>query len=132
MTFERSRFRQRPDSEGGTLPKFMKFLTVLLMLVAAGGVVACGDDDDDDEGGGGGSGEGGGELVVASVGPDNADPVLFQTVQAVQVFQLAHVPLLTYAHEEGTDAGSELVPGLAEDMPEESNNGKTYKFKLRE
>ena len=56
---------------------------------------------------------------------------MFQTIQAVQAFQLAYVPLLTYAHEEG-EAGSEIIPGLADEVPEPTNGGKTYKFKLRE
>jgi peptide/nickel transport system substrate-binding protein len=115
------------------LHKLLKpFLAVLIALIASVGVIACGDDDDDDGGGGGGGGGTGGELTVATVGPDNADPVMFQTTQAVQVFQLGYVALLTYAHEEGTAEGSELIPGLAEALPEESNGGKTYKFKLRD
>src|SRR5215212_9725793 len=85
-------------------------VTALSLFVIA----ACGDDDDD--GGGGGGGETGGTITVATVGPDNADPVLFQTVQAVQVFQLAYTPLVMYAHEEGK-AGTEIVPGLATDAP---------------
>ena len=115
------------------MPKLLKvLLAVVIALVATVGIVACGDDDDDDGGGGGATGEGGGELIVASVGPDNADPVMFQTVQAIQVFQLAHVPLLTYAHETGTEEGQKLIPGLAEEVPEPTNGGKTYEFKLRE
>jgi len=85
---------------------------------------------DDDDGGGGGSGKGSAELTVASAGPDNADPVLFQTVQAVQVFQLVYTPLVTYAHEEG-EGGTEIIPGLAEEVPEPTNGGKTYEFTLR-
>ena len=38
--------------------------------------------------------------------------------------------MLTYKHEAG-DAGTEVVPGLAEGMPEISADGKTYKLKLR-
>jgi peptide/nickel transport system substrate-binding protein len=114
------------------LSKLLKSLFVMaIAFVLALGIVACGDDDDDD-GGGGDTGAGGGELTIASVGPDNADPVLYQTVQANQVFHLAHVPLLSYAHEQGTEAGSELVPGLAEEVPEPTDGGKTYEFKLRE
>jgi peptide/nickel transport system substrate-binding protein len=104
----------------------------VVLLVAALSlfvIAACGDDDD--EGGGGGGGATGGTITVATVGPDNADPVLFQTVQAVQVFQLAYTPLVMYAHKEGK-AGTEIVPGLATDVPEPTNNGKTYKFKLRD
>src|SRR5215210_4312547 len=105
-------------------------LAALLLATAALGVSACGGDDDDD-GGGGGSGKGGKELTVASTGLDNADPTLYQTVQANQVFQLVYTPLVTYKHAEGT-AGTEIVPGLAEEVPEPTNGGKTYKFKLRE
>ena len=106
------------------------FLAVLIALIASVGVIACGDDDDDD-GGGGGTGGGGGELVVATTGLDNADPVMFLTTQSVQVYQLAYIPLLTYAHEPRAE-GAKLIPGLAEDMPEVTNGGKGYKFKLRE
>jgi peptide/nickel transport system substrate-binding protein len=109
------------------LPKFMKlFLVGVIVLAASFGVVACGDDDDD-----GGAGGGGGEIKIATTGLDSSDPVLFQTTQAVQAFQLAYTPLVTYAHEEGT-GGSEIIPGLAEEVPEPTNGGKTYEFKLRD
>jgi peptide/nickel transport system substrate-binding protein len=105
-------------------------LALLLVALSMSAVAACGGDDDDDGGGGGGAGETGGEITIGTVGPDNADPVLFQTVQAVQAFQLAYIPLVTYAHEEG-DAGTEIIPGLAEEVPEPTNGGRTYKFTLR-
>ena len=41
-----------------------------------------------------------------------------------------YTPLLTYKHQKG-DAGTEVVPGLAKDMPEISADGKTYKLTLR-
>ncbi len=41
-----------------------------------------------------------------------------------------YIPLLTYAHANG-EAGSEVVPGLAEDLPKISNGGKTYTLTLR-
>ena len=105
----------------------------LLLATAALAISACGDDDDDGGDGGGGSGstKGGGELKIGSTGLDNADPVLYQTVQANQVFQLVYTPLITYNHEEG-NGGTEIVPGLAEEVPEPTNGGKTYEFKLRE
>jgi peptide/nickel transport system substrate-binding protein len=103
------------------------FLAVALVLAMTVGIAACGDDDDD-----GGGGGGGGEIKIGTVGPDNADPVMFQTLQGYQIFQLAYVPLLTYAHEQGTEAGSELIPGLAEEIPEATNGGKTYEFQLRD
>ena len=104
----------------------LALLVVLLSVLVVG---ACGDDDDD--GGGGGSGATGGEIKVGTTGLDNADPVMFQTTQAVQAFQLAYTPLITYAHKEG-DAGTEIIPGLAEEVPEPTNGGKTYTFQLRD
>ncbi|MBA2794466.1 MAG: hypothetical protein H0U32_10830 [Thermoleophilaceae bacterium] len=37
---------------------------------------------------------------------------------------------MTYRHEEG-EAGTQLIPGVAEAMPKVSNGGKTYTFTLR-
>jgi peptide/nickel transport system substrate-binding protein len=104
-------------------------LALLLAVLAMAVVAACGSDDDSSDSGS--SGEQGGEIKIGTVGPDNADPVMFQTTQAVQAFQLAYVPLITYAHKEGS-AGSEIIPGLAEAVPEPTNGGKTYEFQLRE
>jgi peptide/nickel transport system substrate-binding protein len=106
----------------------MKPFVAAAMLIAALGVSACGSDDDDD---GGGSGKGGAEIKIGTVGPDSADPVMIQTLQAYEAFQLAYTGLLTYAHEQG-DAGATLVPGLAEEVPEPTNGGKTYTFQLRD
>ena len=41
-----------------------------------------------------------------------------------------YIPLLTYAHDEG-EAGSKVVPGLAESLPKVTDGGKTYTLKLR-
>ena len=40
-----------------------------------------------------------------------------------------YIPLLTFAHAEG-QAGSKVVPGLAESMPKVTDGGKTYTLKL--
>jgi peptide/nickel transport system substrate-binding protein len=106
---------------------------VALWATAALALSACGGDDGgSDEGGSGGdTSKGGGELKVVSTGLDNADPVLYQTVQANQVFHLVYTPLVTYKNVEGA-AGAEIVPGLAEEVPEPTNGGKTYEFKLRQ
>jgi peptide/nickel transport system substrate-binding protein len=112
--------------------RYWGLLAAMLLATAALAVSACGGDDDEGGGdGGGGTGETGGELTIGTVGPDNADPVLFQTNQAVQAFQLAYTALVTYAHGEG-DAGTEIIPGLATEVPEPTNGGKTYTFTLRD
>src|SRR5687767_4120354 len=99
-----------------------RVLALILAVMAMFVIAACGDDDDSDSGSSG-SGETGGEINIGTTGLDNADPVMFQTTQAVQPFQLAYVPLLSYAHKQG-EAGSEIIPGLATEVPEATNGGK--------
>ena len=110
-----------------------KFRSALVCGLAAGaclGLAACGSDDD---GGGAddGAGKTGGSARIGSVLPDSYDPVLFQTVQANQALQLVYTGLVTYKHADGAE-GTELIPGLAEAMPEVSEDKKTYTFKLRD
>ena len=62
--------------------------------------------------------------------PDFLDPALSYTIHGWEPMWTVYTPLLTYKREEG-DAGSELMPGLAEDMPEISADGKTYELTLR-
>jgi len=95
------------------------------------GLVACGDDDD---GGGssGASGSEGGEITTAQTSqPDFLDPALSYTVNGWEPMWLVYTPLVTYAHEEG-EAGAEIIPGLAEDLPEVSEDGLTYTMTLRD
>ena len=109
-----------------------RVLALVLAVMAMFVVAACGDDDDSDSSSSGGGGETGGEISVGTTGLDNADPVhVPDHRRPYQPFQLAYVPLLTYAHKEG-EAGSEIIPGLATEVPEPTNGGKTYEFTLRE
>jgi peptide/nickel transport system substrate-binding protein len=62
---------------------------------------------------------------------DFLDPGLSYTTQGWSMLWLTHLPLLTYKHVNGPD-GATLIPALAEDLPEISSDGLTYKFKLRE
>ncbi|MGH2920327.1 MAG: ABC transporter substrate-binding protein [Solirubrobacteraceae bacterium] len=101
--------------------------TAAVFTAGGVGIVACGDEDESS----GGGGKGGASLRIGSVLPDNYDPVMFQTVQANQPLQLVYTGLVTYRHVEG-DEGGELIPGLAEAMPEVSADKKTYTFKLRQ
>jgi peptide/nickel transport system substrate-binding protein len=105
-------------------------LLVLGAVVAAGafGLVACGDDD----GGGGGAATEGGDINVTMTSfPDYIDPQLSYTLEGWEVLWNTYVPLLTYKHVAG-DEGVEVVPGLAESLPEISADGKTYKLTLRQ
>ncbi|MBX5440329.1 MAG: ABC transporter substrate-binding protein [Solirubrobacteraceae bacterium] len=59
------------------------------------------------------------------------DPALTYTVEGWNAQWVVYTPLLTYRHTEGAE-GAELIPGLAEDLPEISEDGLTYKLKLRD
>ncbi len=43
---------------------------------------------------------------------------------------LVYTPLLTYQHSEGV-AGTEIIPGLASELPTISEDGRTYRLRLR-
>lgn len=92
-------------------------------LVATLGLASCGESDS-------GAKEGGTLKVNFAYFPDYLDPQLSQTVEAWSSMYNTYIPLLTYAHAEG-EAGSEVVPGLAEDLPTISEDGKTYELTLR-
>ncbi|OFJ51893.1 ABC transporter substrate-binding protein [Mycolicibacterium grossiae] len=101
--------------------------TVACVATLTLGVAACGGDS----GGSGGSGGGGGDITVTMTSfPDYVDPQLSYTVEGWETLYNVYVPLLTYRHAKGED-GTQVVPGLAQDMPEVSPDGKIYKLKLR-
>jgi peptide/nickel transport system substrate-binding protein len=111
---------------------------LMAVLVLALGVAACGGDDGEDKGGATGGGEdtaavqeGGTAKFNYASFPDYLDPAMSYTVAGWQALIPTYTPLLTYRREAGA-AGAQLMPGLAEAMPEVSEDGKTYKLKLRE
>jgi len=118
-------------------------LLALLLVAASAFVVACGDDDDGGATTAGGStgaatdaatetGQTGGTLTgYYTSSPDYMDPALTYTVEGWNAQWVVYTPLLTYRHTEGAE-GAELIPGLAEDLPEISEDGLTYKLKLRD
>jgi peptide/nickel transport system substrate-binding protein len=108
--------------------KVRKALTIAAVTtLTAFGVAACGGDS----GSTGGGGSGGGEINVSMTSfPDYVDPQLSYTVQGWEVLYNVYTPLLTYKHAKGQD-GTQVVPALAEAMPDISPDGKTYKLKLR-
>jgi peptide/nickel transport system substrate-binding protein len=115
------------EQEGSRVRKTRKVAVLACVTALAGlGLVACGGDD-----GGGGEATEGGEINVTMTSfPDYLDPQLSYTLEGWEVLWNTYLPLLTYKHEAG-EAGTEVVPCLAEDMPEISNGGKTYKLTLR-
>ncbi|AQT78375.1 ABC transporter substrate-binding protein [Mycolicibacterium litorale] len=94
-----------------------------IAAVAAFGVAACG-------GKNGGGGKGGEINVSMTSFPDYIDPQLSYTLEGWEVLWNVYTPLLTYKHQKG-DPGTEIVAGLAKDMPQISPDGKTYKLTLR-
>ncbi len=111
-------------------------LCLTFACAATLGLAACGGDDDDggtSTGGAAATGDGktGGEIRTAYTSfPDYLDPALSYTQEGWQSLWTVYTPLLTYNHAEGAE-GATVVPGLAEAMPDISEDGKVYKLKLR-
>jgi peptide/nickel transport system substrate-binding protein len=108
----------------------------LVLLVAALSlfvIAACGDDDDDDGGGGGGGdGKSGGSVTISQTSqPDHLDPALTYTVNGIEPLWLVYTPLITYPRTGDIEKDASLIPGLAEEMPTISEDGKTYELTLR-
>lgn len=84
---------------------------------------------------GGGAADGdtrrGGSITIAqSAQPDALDPALSYVADVWEALWLVYTPLLTYKRV-GGEEGTELIPGLAEGLPEISQDGRTYRLKLR-
>jgi peptide/nickel transport system substrate-binding protein len=96
---------------------------IAILVLASGaalGLAACSD-----------SGKEGGTLKGSHAGfPDYLDPQLSYTAEGWNSMYNTYIPLLTYAHASG-EAGSEIIPGLAEALPKITNGGKTYTLRLR-
>jgi peptide/nickel transport system substrate-binding protein len=111
-------------------------LVLLLAALSMSVIAACGGDDDDGGGGGGGGGGGeaknGGSITISQTSqPDFMDPALTYTVNGIEPLWLVYTPLLTYARTGDAEKDSLVIPGLAEDMPTISKDGKTYELTLR-
>lgn len=117
-----------------------KRLAGLVALLAAltFALAACGGGDDEESEGATTEATGGSaektfpELKIAfDNGIDYLDPGLAYTVQGWSIMLPVHLGLLTYKMVNGPD-GATLIPALAEDLPEISDDGLTYTFTLRE
>src|SRR5215213_5720064 len=118
----------------GTLGR--RALVLLLAALSMSVIAACGGDDDDGGGDGGGASGGeaknGGSITISQTSqPDFMDPALTYTVNGIEPLWLVYTPLLTYPRTGDAEKDSLLIPGLAVDMPTISEDGKTYKLKLR-
>ncbi len=98
-------------------------MTTSLAIVLILGVSACGSSSTSSK-------SGGTATVLMGTAPDSLDPGLGATTQSYEATWIAYTGLVTYAHAAG-EAGTKLIPGLAESMPTISAGGKTYTFVLR-
>ncbi len=121
-----------------TLSKWRRFIGAFALLAALTfALAACGGGDD--ESGGATTGASGGtasktfpEFKIAfDNGIDYLDPGLSYTVQGWGIMLPVHLGLVTYKLVNGPD-GATIIPALAEDLPEISQDGLTYKFTLRD
>jgi peptide/nickel transport system substrate-binding protein len=91
-------------------------------------VLGCGNSSDDSSSG---TGKAGGSITIAQTSqPDALDPALAYTANSWEPLWVVYTPPLTYEHAEGEE-GTELIPGVAEALPEISADGKTYVFTVR-
>ena len=113
------------------MTKLRHLITIVgITAIAASGVTACGGSKNGAADKGGTAATGGDINVTMTSFPDYVDPQLSYTVEGWEVLWNTYTPLLTYRHQRG-EAGTDVVPGLAKDMPEISADGKTYTLTLR-
>jgi len=106
-------------------------LVLLVACLSMFVIGACGGDDDDGATGGGGGKEGGSVTMAETSQPDYMDPALSYTVNGWEPLSTVYTGLIAYKRSEGQE-GSELIPGLAEDLPKVSKGGTVYQLTLRE
>ena len=98
------------------------FAVLSVAALISVGLAACG--------GSSGGKEGGILKITYASFPDYMDPQLSYTAEGWTAMGEVYIPLLTYRGAEGK-AGSEVIPGLAKEMPKVTNGGKTYTMFLR-
>jgi peptide/nickel transport system substrate-binding protein len=130
------------------LKKFSVFLTIAVFAaVMAVVLAACGGgsssssssassttSEEEPSGGGApaeGEGNEGGTLKGAYTSfPDYMDPQISYTAEGWTAMRPVYIPLLTYKAAAEAE-GSEIIPGLAKELPKVTNGGKTYTLFLR-
>ncbi|MBA3268105.1 MAG: hypothetical protein H0T70_07590, partial [Acidimicrobiia bacterium] len=74
--------------------------------------------------------KGGSVSVALPVAPDSLDPAVAAGPEALRALWLVHTAPLTFVHADGAE-GLALRPGLAEEMPEVSDDERELRFRLR-
>lgn len=118
------------------LPRTLTALIALLVLVACsqpvgdvttGSTAAPGESDQATDAGGGGQASSGGELTIAlAEEPDDLDPTIARTLVGRMVF----INMCEKLYD--VDADLQIVPQLAADLPEVSEDGMSVTIPLRE
>jgi peptide/nickel transport system substrate-binding protein len=80
--------------------------------------------------GGNSGGKEGGTLHGTYASFPELDPTIAYSAEGLTAMYNTYLPLLTYAHANG-EAGTEVVPALAESLPKISEDGKAYTLTLR-
>ncbi|HYN90780.1 MAG TPA: ABC transporter substrate-binding protein, partial [Thermoleophilaceae bacterium] len=62
--------------------------------------------------------------------PDYLDPAMSYTVNGWEPLSTVYTGLVAYKRAEGEE-GSQLIPGLAQELPKVSEDGTTYEMTLR-
>lgn len=96
-------------------------IVVIALIVAA--LAGCGSSDDSDQG----------RVLRGTYSsfPDYLDPALSFTLEGATAMHNTYIPLLSYAPK-GGKAGTELIPGLAENLPRIDQGGRRYTLFLRD
>jgi peptide/nickel transport system substrate-binding protein len=101
----------------------VSFLVLGLAAVTTIGLASCGSSNSS-------GGKEGGTLNATYTSFPELDPALSYTAEGWTAIAEVYIPLLTYKHAEGVE-GSEVIPGLAKEMPKITDGGKTYTLFLR-
>jgi peptide/nickel transport system substrate-binding protein len=95
-------------------------IALVVSLAAIPALAACGTEE-----------EAATEVAISYSAPLRLDPALAFGRAEGEALWLVHTPLLSYRRA-SEETGAELIPGLASDLPEVSDRGRTYTLTLRE
>lgn len=104
-------------------------LTALATVGSLAALAACGSSSSSSGGGTGGK-AGGTASIASGTAPQSADNQNDFTTQGTELYSVVNTPLLVFRRAPG-QAGTQVLPGLAQSLPKISKDGLTYTFVLR-
>jgi peptide/nickel transport system substrate-binding protein len=99
---------------------FPSILGVVVAMSVWGGITGCDSEPADET-----------QATIGRGSPPELDPAIAHEPGDLEALWLVYTPLLTYRHM-GGDEGTELIPGLAAELPEVSGDGRRYSLELRD